>query len=761
MNKRTLLFLMMMLIWVNSSAQAVRNPTHDTPKIGLVLSGGGAKGMAHVGVLKVLDSLGIRPDYVTGTSMGSLVGALYSLGYTAQEMEELLIQMNWDQVLTNEISLRNIPIEEKPYYGRYLAELPVDGYKVGLPGGAIEGQKLAELFCRLTAGAHDIENFNELPTPFAAVAVDLPKGKPVILDYGLLAEAMRASMAIPSVFTPVRTDSSLLVDGGMVRNFPVQEVLDMGADIVIGVDVSGGFPEVESINSFVDVLVHSSFILSNLDTEAQREKVDLLITPDLGSYSAGDFYSAGPIIETGYQAAMLHYDSLKQLANAIDAGPSAKESLKPLSTYKISSINVDGNTRLSDAYIITKLAIDIRNPLKFSELEEKIDNLFGTRYFSKVSYELHQRADGYQLQINVKEARDAFLRPALHFDTENGAGFVLSYVHRNLLAESSRLLTEVDFAENPRANVNYLKYLGNRQRLAFSGGLDFMIHDLSEGFVNSQRIRAEYRNTWLNPYLRLQTSTFRDFTVGAELGWERASLRPTVNAAQELTEDLIFDLSQIRRFAYNSFQLSFFGRLNTLDQNVLPNKGWKLNAQADIVRGVNMHPIYFEEFEYLEGGVLDNLFNFEELLRFSVDAQHYLPLSKRWTLESGLSAFYTPANIISPYDHPLIGGFFPLFERSVPFWGASPYEFNPYDFLLFRETGRFEVIPDLYAEGVVNLLVQDVIDTSFDGGNDKSVLGYGLGVNYHSLLGPIKLALAHRHNTNRWYGFFSLGYNFR
>ena len=762
MKIKILLIIIPVLAWQSLNAQPDIGLPANAPKIGLVLSGGGAKGMAHVGVLKVLDNLGIRPDYISGTSMGSLVGALYALGYSAAEMEVLLLQMDWGQVLTNTISLRNIPIEEKAYYGRYLVELPVDGYQVGLPGGAIEGQKLSELFCRLTAGAHDITSFDDLPIPFAAIAVDLPTGKPVVLDRGSLADAMRASMAIPSVFTPVKNDSSLLVDGGIVRNFPVQEVRNMGADIVIGIDVSDGFPEAKSINSLLDVMVHSSFIMSNLDTELQRKQVDILITPELGGYSAADFYSAEEIINRGYAAAMLQYDHLQMLTKSLDKTIPAgidKRILKPLDAYRITRVSVEGNNRLSDAYVINKLAINTEQAILFSDLEEKIDNLYGTRYFSKVSYALYQRTDGYELQVKVQEAQDASLRPALHFDTENGAGFILSYVHRNVFSESSRLIAEADFAENPRATLNYLKYLGNRQWMAFSGGAEFLMHDLSEGFVNSQRISAEYRNTWLNPYLRLQTSTFRDLTVGAEVGWERASLRPTVNASQEIGDDLVFDLSQIRRFAYGSFQFEIFGNFNTLDQNVLPASGWKVDASAEVVRAVNMRPVYFEEYAHLRGGELDALFDFQNLLRFSLDARYYHPLTERWNLESGVNTMFTPSNSLSPYDRSLIGGFFPLFERSVPFWGAAPDEFNPNSFVMLREKGRFEIIPDLYAEGLVNLLLQDVRATTGDG--NMAILGYGLGVNYQSLLGPIKLALAHRQNTNLWYGFFSLGYNFR
>lgn len=193
------------------------------PKIGLVLSGGGAKGLAHIGVLRAMEKAGLTPDYITGTSMGSIVGALYAIGYSSDDIEEIVAKLDWDAVLSNKITLNQITFEEKAYYGRYVAELPVKGINVGLPRGLIEGQKLSDYLSRLTRSAHDIEDFSDLPIPFACVAADIATGEPVVLNKGSLPEAIRASMAIPTLFTPVEIDGRLLVDGGLIRNFPVQE----------------------------------------------------------------------------------------------------------------------------------------------------------------------------------------------------------------------------------------------------------------------------------------------------------------------------------------------------------------------------------------------------------------------------------------------------------------------------------------------------------------------------------------------------------
>ncbi len=218
--------------------QTLAQEPSKRPKVGLVLSGGGAKGLAHIGVLRAMEKAGLTPDYITGTSMGSIVGGLYAIGYSADEIDSIVSTVDWDELLTNEIPLSDIAIEEKEYYGRYIAELPIEGVKVSLPKGLIEGQKLTELLTRLTRPAHGISDFSKFPIPFACVAANIETGLPEVLNKGFLPEAIRASMSIPTVFTPIEIDDKLLVDGGLVRNFPVQEVLDMGADIVIGVFVS-------------------------------------------------------------------------------------------------------------------------------------------------------------------------------------------------------------------------------------------------------------------------------------------------------------------------------------------------------------------------------------------------------------------------------------------------------------------------------------------------------------------------------------------
>lgn len=211
---------------------------HRRPKIGLTLSGGGAKGLAHIGILKAIDSAGLKIDYVTGTSMGSIIGVLYAAGYSADSIEKIAKNIDWDLLLSNQVSLRSIIMEEKSEYSKYDVELPWVNNWFRLSTGFLEGEELWLKLSELLFPLHKIKNFNDFAIPFKCIATNVSTGKAVVLDSGEIVPAIRSSMAIPSLFTAVDYDGKKLIDGGVVRNFPVKDVKKMGADIVIGSNVS-------------------------------------------------------------------------------------------------------------------------------------------------------------------------------------------------------------------------------------------------------------------------------------------------------------------------------------------------------------------------------------------------------------------------------------------------------------------------------------------------------------------------------------------
>jgi NTE family protein len=285
------------------------------PKLGLTLSGGGAKGLAHIGLLRILDSLDIQPDYITGTSMGAIMGALYAIGFSGDELKTIALKTNWNALLSNKLPFKDINIEEKDEYGRYVLEIPLNDGKLKLPKGFIEGQALQEFLIDLTFSARHIHHFDSLPIPFRCLATDIETGKPVLITEGSLPEALRTSMAIPLFFTPVERDDKLLVDGGLSRNFPVKEVIDMGATKVIGSYTGFRVLHPEELGDGGKIVLQSiALALATMPIEDQK-LCDVWVNNELQGLFSTNFSNVRGIIEGGEANARALLPELQKIAD--------------------------------------------------------------------------------------------------------------------------------------------------------------------------------------------------------------------------------------------------------------------------------------------------------------------------------------------------------------------------------------------------------------------------------------------------------------
>jgi len=286
------------------------------PKLGLVLSGGGSHGIAHIGVLKVMEEAGLRPDFITGTSMGSLIGGFYAMGYSTDSLQKILKVMNWDLLLSNKIPQNKIKFSEKKYFDNSIMSLPVLSKKVIFPSGLISGQQIENSLSFYAWPAANINDFSLLPIPFMCVGADLLTIRKVDLKKGYLADAMRASSAIPTVFAPIKIDTALLTDGGLISNFPAIEVKEMGADLIIGSYV-GFHPYDESkLQSVSDIIKQIGFSRSIEDFNSQKKLIKVLISPVIRNVSVLDFKPVDSIVEIGYRAALPYKEYFKKLADS-------------------------------------------------------------------------------------------------------------------------------------------------------------------------------------------------------------------------------------------------------------------------------------------------------------------------------------------------------------------------------------------------------------------------------------------------------------
>ena len=298
--KKLLCFLLMLLV-------ALPSLTAQRKKVGVVLGGGGAKGVAHIGVLKVLEEAGIPIDYVAGTSMGAIVGGLYAIGYTPAEIDTMVLEQDWTMLLSDRIKRSSLTFPEKENSERYILSLPFGKDKKDrVIQGMIKGQNLMNLFSNLTIGYHDSVDFRNFNIPFACVAVDAVDGKDYVFRKGSLPLAMRASMAIPAVFTPVRLDSMVLIDGGLNDNFPVDVAREMGADVIIGVDLgTSDLKTLDKLNSPGDVIGQIIALHGHDKYARNKEQTDLLLRPNMTSYNAASFSTVAldTLIRRGEQEA--------------------------------------------------------------------------------------------------------------------------------------------------------------------------------------------------------------------------------------------------------------------------------------------------------------------------------------------------------------------------------------------------------------------------------------------------------------------------
>ncbi|HDP68516.1 MAG TPA: hypothetical protein ENN20_08465 [Candidatus Marinimicrobia bacterium] len=380
------------------------------PQIGLVLSGGGAMGFAHIGVLKMLDSLQIPVDYIAGTSMGGIAGALYAIGYTGKEIEQIARTVDWQKTFTDRPPREMLPYFQKQDAERYQFELGIKDFLPLGPGGMIIGQNIILLFSRLVFDYAEAQDFDSLQIPFRCVAVDLITGNEVILEHGSLAKAMRATMAVPSIFSPVEWGDSLLVDGGLLNNLPVDVARNMGADIVIASIVGNPNKEIQEIRSTIDVLTQSFNILRDKTMHKNIEDADILIDTKLYGLGAADFVNRKviQIIAAGEQAAKKAEPGIIALRDSLQLRSNRyyRQAELPDSAARIQKIQFSGNHTIPETALREVFRVQEGDSFSPDSSEYYLEKLRDTGDFYYVRYFTRELdSNGIALNILLREKR--------------------------------------------------------------------------------------------------------------------------------------------------------------------------------------------------------------------------------------------------------------------------------------------------------------------------------------------------------------------
>src|SRR5690554_1678834 len=406
-------------------AQPIVEAKHE--RVGLVLSGGAARGLAHIGVLKALEEQGVVIDAIAGTSMGAVVGGLYAAGYSIAELEQLATELDWQQALSDAPPREDIPFRRKQDDRDFLVKQKLsfrDDGTLGLPLGVLQGQNLAVLLEKLFARAGAVDDFDDLPIPFRAVAADISTGETVVFAQGHLALAVRASMSIPAILTPVEVDGQLLVDGGISNNIPVDIAKQMGVDRVIVVDIGSPLAATESLHTVFDILNQSVALLTRRNSEAQLatlEADDILVQPMLAGFALTDFARAQEMMDAGYRATEALQWRFADLAQPLQEQPRLPSNLKkPKQAPLITSVRIHNTSKVGDGVIRYYIRQPLDEPLDLQQLQKDMGTLYGLEYFDRVEYRLQPEKGGNALVITAtdKQTGTDYLRLGLNLSDD-------------------------------------------------------------------------------------------------------------------------------------------------------------------------------------------------------------------------------------------------------------------------------------------------------------------------------------------------------
>ncbi len=726
--KSALLFLLLIIALSFPADISHAEEDVDRPKIGLALSGGGAKGLAHIGVLKVLEEVGVPIDFIAGTSMGSIIGALYSIGYTVEEIEQIADQ-DWVFMLSDAMPLNDISMEEKEESSLFIGSIPVIDNKLQLPSGLINGYNIQLMLSRLCWPVYNVDNFADFPIPFRCVAANIETGDAVVLRSGFLPDALRASMSIPSVFTPVEIDGTLLIDGGVARNIPVEDCFDMGADIVIAVDVGELLKTRDKLDSVVDIFEQTLNYRISPRAQEQRELADLVIRPDVSAYDTMSFDKAVDIIKTGEIAAQNSIEHLKILASRGNEGP-VRLHPQPRAVY-IKKIDVKGLDNVSRGLVGAKLALHDDSWMKPEDIEKAISRLYGSRYFESVKYRLHAEKGGTRLIIDVKEANSEYFRFGLRYGSDLKTAIILNSMFRNKIFEGSKLSTSTIIGESSAFKASYFTYIRRDPGLGMS--LDWHSGDLLAPRYDNDEHTANYKYEYFLTELNVMTvdSNTASFKAGAHYGYAR------------LEKLLGVEYPGAKRMGYMGFHASF--SVNTYDHSYFPRTGKKFCVEV-----LSMTPVFISS----KKDVFD-----EPCEQFRYEASRVDPIGNKFAIKRNLYLGLVRGDNIHPAFYYYLGGYNRRHTELIPFDGVNYLQVAGKAVAAGEICLRYEMVNKQYLSFRVS--AGNFGDEIKDLYEDQSLF-YGLGFSYaiDSMIGPAQFSLTWSSRENARYTHLNIGYWF-
>ncbi|MRX66725.1 NTE family protein [Flavobacterium resistens] len=741
------------------------------PKVVLVLSGGGAKGIAHIPLLQKLDSLHIVPDLIVGNSMGSVIGGLYAMGYSGDSIENLTKSINWDKLLGGGQSLRSVSAEEKREFQRYVVGIGVKDGKLNSVGSLLNDQNLREYLSELTFPVYNVRDFDSLPIPFRAMATDLAEGKEVILSKGSLAYAMRASMSLPAIFKPMPYEKTVLVDGGVLNNFPTDVAKQMGADIIIGSDVGGGMEPTDKLNNLMTILMQTSMFPSNIKNPANRDLCTILVDhlPNL-RFSTADFADSNEIYKDGKIATNQNLPALIALSEKLKAFPQRTHGLPDMPKEFVLDTIVYKKISPENLPLVVGRA-NLKTHVKYTtkDLIAGINRAMGTNLFDEITYSYFVK-DGNKLGITLfgfERAKNQ-LNTSIHYDTYRGVGIIFNYTGRNILADASRLLVTIDIAEQPKARINYQKNFGGHREWwwateAYGALLRQEIYINGKASDNILYNAFEFNNE-INRNLNSLKSYF-----GFGLNYHYTNLKPKYD--REYNPNSI----SLTNYSFNNIEFNMHYSYNDMDKVFFATNGTiiKSNVARSFLTDINS--------SYSDPDITDISGSTNGYTKFGFSLEKRLLLKKKITGIVGFDSYFIFQDKLKNHQIPFsdfgyaskyfIGGIIPSSgSNRFSFAGLHEDELNVTQYMDLKLGSQINITGKIYLTPHFNIAsvgfgtFDEYIKHAFNpkGNWDENlesslVISGGAAISYQSILGPIHFDTSWINNIDKVRLFFSVG----
>ncbi|MEA1786559.1 patatin-like phospholipase family protein [Arenibacter sp. GZD96] len=726
-------------------------------KVGLVLSGGGAKGLAHIGALKIIESKGIKIDYIGGTSMGAIIGGLYAAGYSANELDSIFRNKNLSELIQDNLPRGAKSFYEKEDSERYALSLPFTNFKVSVPQSFSSGQDIYNELLRLLYHVRDVDDFNYLPIPFLCMATDIETGQAVLLNKGYLPEAILASGTLPSLFGPVEIDDRVLIDGGVVNNYPVEEVRKLGADVIIGVDVQHELRDRTSLNTATEILLQINNFRTAENMKLKSKLTDIYIQPDVENYSVISFNLTNEIILAGEVAAISKFDELDALAIQQKAVFTKTAPIKTQDSLTINQLIIKGNSNYSRGYIKGKIRLNLDKKTTFEKLEQGIGNLSGTGNFQAIRYRLISSEEGVDLVLDLKEnPTKTLLRLGAHYDDLYKSAALINFTKKNIFVKDD--VGSIDFmiGDNLRYDFQYYVDKGlywsfgvNSRFNDFEKEVDFELLRSNFGFLGNDNIKnINFSVVDFTNQLYLQTVVKEEFAF--ILGVEHKFLKYSSRTFSELIDpnDPSLNSEETERTLFEkSNYLSTYGRLvlDTYDDKYFPSKGLLFDGDFHLYLLSSDFNNNFQEFAIAKARMG---------AAFPLSRNVFLNLETEGGFKLGVSQVASFDFVLGGFGTDLINNFIPFFgydflglpgNSYVKAYSRVDYEFSPKNHLLFS-VNFANVADDIFRTG--------------EWFTSPDFSGYGIGYGWESFLGPIQVHYSWSPERSKGELFFSVGYWF-